>query len=121
MDNFIFGKCLNGGSCNTHCQKFTSESDSRNCVDCGHIDSHHALLACKVICEGYQYVPKPVVDVPAAELNERKSQFGRGKVTSSTTTSVTRTWCTGTSVRTVRIEGDPIHTIASHDICCAYL
>ena len=88
MDNFIHGKCLNGGSCSTYCQKFIPESDSRNCVDCGHKDSHHVLLACKVMCEGYQYLPKPVVDVPAAELNERKSQFGRGKVTSSTTTSV---------------------------------
>ena len=88
MDNFIHGKCLNGGSCNTHCQKFIPESGSRSCVDCGHNDSQHVLLACKVMCEGYQYLPKPVVDVPTAELIERKSQFCRGKVTSSTTTSV---------------------------------
>ena len=40
------------------------------------------------MCEGYQYLPKPVVDVPAAELNERKSQFGREKTTSSVKTSV---------------------------------
>ena len=88
MDNFLHGKCLNGGSYNIHCQKFIPESGSRNCVDCSHKDSHHVILACKVMCEGYQYLPKPVVDVPAAELNERKSQFGREKTTSSVKTSV---------------------------------
>ena len=88
MDNFLHGKCLNGGSCNTHCQKFIPESGSRNSVDSSHKDSYHVILACKVMYKGYQYLPKPVVDVPAAELNERKSQFGRGKTTSSATTSV---------------------------------
>jgi hypothetical protein len=88
MDNFIHGKCLSGGSCDGFCQKFVPELDTRNCGDCGHKDSLHVILACKVWHEGIQYLPKPVVDVPAAELKERISQFHRSKYTSNTTTSV---------------------------------
>ena len=83
MDNFIHGKCVNGGSCNTFCQRFIPQSGSRDCGDCGHKDSHHVLLACKVMSEGFQYLPKLVVDVLAAELKERISQFNRSKVMSS--------------------------------------
>ena len=33
----------------------------------------------------------------------------------------TRTGCTGTGVRSDRIEDDPIHPIHCHDTCCLYL
>ena len=33
----------------------------------------------------------------------------------------TRTGCTGTGVRSDRIEDDPIHPIHCHDTCCVYL
>ena len=88
MDNFIHGKCLSGGICSTFCQKFIPQSGSRDCADCGHKDSLHVLLACKVKSEGFEYLPKIVVDVPAAERKERISQFNR-KATSSAAPSVT--------------------------------
>ena len=33
----------------------------------------------------------------------------------------TRMGCTGTGVRSDRIEDDPIHPIHCHDTCCVYL
>ena len=87
MENFLHGKCV-AGNCVMNCQKFISEFDSRTCVDCGHKDSQHVILAVMVTSEGFRLLPKTDVDVPAAELKERIAQFSRAKATSNASPSV---------------------------------
>ena len=79
MDNFLHGKCTSGGLCDNGCQEFIAQENSRRCVDFGHNDSKHIIVAVKVVMEGYQLLPRVPTETvtPADELRERVNSFRR--------------------------------------------
>jgi hypothetical protein len=73
---------MSGGQCSEGCHKFIPQENSRRCLDCGHNDSKHIVVAVKVLMEGYQLLPSPVaVNTPVAKLKERVNLFRREKMT----------------------------------------
>ena len=67
MDNCLYGECVEGGSCDDHCQKYIPELDSRSCGGCGHNVSQHVVIAIRVMFEGYRFLSEADVDLPVAE------------------------------------------------------
>ena len=71
MDNCLHGRCVIVGNCQINCQRFIRELGSDNCVECGHRDSQHVLIAIKVMMEGYHFLSESEEDVdidnPVAE------------------------------------------------------
>ena len=63
---------------------------------------------------------KPVGTVPPNQTNVFATKMAGGEKPSGCDPH-TRTGCTGTGVRSDRIEDDPIHPIHCHDTCCVYL
>ena len=79
-------------------------------------------------------VAKPVVEeikamitdaiatsVGTSGISDRNLRWGKERMSQFLCDLHTRTGCTGTGVRSDRIEDDPIHLIHCHDTCCAYL